>query len=214
MTNFFEPPPPRPEPEFLEQPQQPWYGPPQNVIGAGLALDLLLARTPDAALSLERFAVYPSGFRFSLVIRGRTEDIGWQFEENFTRAWRRGRNRSRTEIPPERLRFGIQFADGSKATNLHFSHVEPGETPAGPVLNEGGGGGGGRRWDHDYWVWPLPVPGSLAFACEWPALMIQFTRVEIDAGRILEAVPRAQVLWPDDETGSDGGSAWTSLGPV
>lgn len=211
MTNFFEPPPPPPEPELVESPQ-PWWGPPLNVIGAGVALDVLLTRTEDTAVSLERFISYPSGFGFTLVVRGRTEEAGWRIDESMSESWRHQRNR--VEIPPERLRFGIQFADGSKATNLYFSHAQQGESPTAPVLQQRGGGGGGGRWEQDYWVWPLPVPGQLGFACEWPSQGIPFTRVEMDAGRILEAVTRAQPLWPDEDPGSEGGNAWTSLGPV
>src|SRR5919108_3279176 len=204
MTDFFEAPPRPPEPEFVEPPQQPWWGPPINVLGASLALDLLLARSEDAAVSLERFAAYPSGFGFSLMIRGRTEQSGWQFDESLSGPWRHRPDRA--DLQSERLRFGIQFADGSKATNLYLTHAEPGDTPAAPVLQERGGGGGGRRWDQDYWVWPLPPPGPRAFVTEWPSQQIPLTRVEIDAELILEAVSRAQVLWEEREPGPSTGS--------
>jgi hypothetical protein len=179
------------------------------VIGAGVALDLLLARTPDIAVSLERFAAYPSGFRFSLVIQSRTELSGWDVDDALSRQWRPSLRRDSEEIPPERLRFGVQFPDGSKATNVRFPIIEPGDRPTGPILHEGGGGGGGGRWDHDYWVWPLPTPGKLLFACEWPIQGLPLTKVEVDAGRILDAVPRSQILWPE-ERGTEGGAAGAS----
>jgi hypothetical protein len=34
--------------------------------------------------------------------------------------------------------------------------------------------------------------------CEWPARGIAESRVEIDAGSILEAAGRAVTLWPDN----------------
>jgi hypothetical protein len=49
----------------------------------------------------------------------------------------------------------------------------------------------------DVWVWGLPPPGPLAFVCEWPARGIPETRVEIDAGLVLEAAGRAVAIWPD-----------------
>lgn len=199
MTDFW-PPPQLPEPQ--RSVRQPWFGPPEGVIGAGVALDLLLARTPDVAVSLERFAAYPSGFRFSLVIQSRTELTGWDVDDALSRQWRPSSRRNSREIPPERLRFGVQFADGSKATNLRFRNIEPGDPPTGPILHEGGGGGGGGRWDHDFWVWPLPIRGQLLFACEWPIQRIPLTKVEVDAGRILDAVSRSHVLWPE-ERGSE-----------
>lgn len=60
-----------------------------------------------------------------------------------------------------------------------------------------GGGGGGGNWSQTYWVWPLPPPGSLVLACEWPALDIPLTRCEIDAQPIREAATRAQVVFSD-----------------
>jgi hypothetical protein len=72
-----------------------------------------------------------------------------------------------------------------------------------------GGGGGGRRWDQDYWVSPLPPRGDLTFACEWPAKGVSFRRVDIDAGEILEAVPRAQNLWPEGTTVPENWGGWT-----
>ena len=45
---------------------------------------------------------------------------------------------------------------------------------------------------------PRRPPGSLTFACEWPALGIPLTRVEIDAALVRRAADRAQLLWPDD----------------
>jgi hypothetical protein len=47
------------------------------------------------------------------------------------------------------------------------------------------------------WVWGLPPPGQLAFVCEWPARNIPETRVEIEAGLVLEAASRAVPIWPD-----------------
>jgi hypothetical protein len=43
-------------------------------------------------------------------------------------------------------------------------------------------------------VWPLPPPGPLVFACEWPAAGMALTRHEIDAQPILDAAGRTQVI--------------------
>jgi hypothetical protein len=102
-------------------------------------------------------------------------------------------------VPDEFLRFGVQFADGRKATNLDwpaFGHEE--REPDPPVLAQGGGGGGGQFWDEERWVWPLPPAGPLAFVCEWPGRGIAESRMEPDARLILEAAGRAVTLWPDD----------------
>src|SRR5438045_3665658 len=84
------------------------------------------------------------------------------------------------EIPPEMLRLGIQFANGSKATNTAGVNHDP-DTPAGPVMHAGGGGGGGGNWRQTQWVCPLPPPGPVVFVCEWPAMEIPISRSELDA---------------------------------
>ncbi|HTA34213.1 MAG TPA: hypothetical protein VK721_12390, partial [Solirubrobacteraceae bacterium] len=102
------------------------------------------------------------------------------------------------EMAPERLRFGLRFADGRKATNV--GGLAPGgrgeARPDGAVLVARGGSGGEKRWDQRLWVWPLPPPGELLFACEWPAQEIALTTAALDAGVILSAAARACVLWP------------------
>jgi hypothetical protein len=107
---------------------------------------------------------------------------------------------AKRELPPDLLRFGVEFADGGRATSLDLyvlSPHDPAGAPKPPVLWPCGGGGGGGRWGHDVWVWPLPPAGPLTFACEWPALGIPFSRAVIDAGRIHDAACRAHLLWPD-----------------
>ena len=115
------------------------------------------------------------------------------------------------------LRFGIEFADGSKATNTadqplvnlargttHTSIGSPASnappTPEGPVLQMGGGGGGAGNWRQNIWVWPLPPPGRLTFVCQWPQAGVELTRRDIEAQLILDAATRARVLFatPDE----------------
>jgi hypothetical protein len=109
----------------------------------------------------------------------------------------RGRRGTADGIPPEVLRIGVQFSDGSKATNTGgFHHGR--HAPAGPVMHPRGGGGGGGRWSQTQWVWPLPPPGPLTLVCEWPAMGIAVTRSELDAKPILDAAARAQVIFSDD----------------
>lgn len=84
--------------------------------------------------------------------------------------------------------------------------ARPGEEerePSGPVLTAGGGGGGPGQWDSEFWLWPLPPPGQLTFAVEWPKQEIELTMQEADAGLILEASKKSEVLWPYE--GAQGG---------
>ena len=206
--SFFEPPAPRPaEPGWAAVP---WHGPPDNAIGAPVAVRLVLARTDAAAVLVNGLTAFQAGFELELAIRRRTyppEHDHWA-----SRMPLEMHRASAGELPDDLLRFGIEFSDGRKVTTLD-SFPGP-DAPAGasadrPVLLPQGGGGDGRRWDQRYWVWPLPPPGPLAFVCEWPALGIEVTRLEIDAQLVLDAAGRAEVLWPD-EPRPPGAIGWTS----
>ncbi|MGH2686811.1 MAG: hypothetical protein ACRDJP_15200, partial [Actinomycetota bacterium] len=64
MTEDFfgsPPPPPEPEPEEEESPPKPWYGPPENVLGGTVALDLVLATTDEVAVAITSVTAYPEG---------------------------------------------------------------------------------------------------------------------------------------------------------
>jgi hypothetical protein len=54
------------------------------------------------------------------------------------------------------------------------------------MLYQTHGGGDDGAWHFHQWLWGLPPPGPLAFACEWPAHQIPRSEVEIDAGLVLE----------------------------
>lgn len=183
-------------------------GPPENVLGAAVALRLLLARTPNVAVAITDAVVYPAGFELTLAVR--TRNVAGPLHDVDFHLPRARRRRDDAEIPPEFLRFGIQFSDGAKATNFGRGALgAPGDAPPSrPLLWQRGGRGGARSWEWRYWVWPLPPPGPLAFVCEWPAEGIPLTRKEIDAAAILEAAEQVETLWEDE--GDEGD--WTEVG--
>jgi hypothetical protein len=207
-VSFFEPPPPPPEPEEHRQPA--WIGPPENVLPASFPLSLTLAQTDAVAIAVEAALAYRNGFTFRFVlVRRKAVDVpsGDPFH-----GWRRTRG---GEIADDALRFGIQFADGAKATVFDaFRWYGSEEAPEGPVLMQRGGSGGGRTWEFGFWVWPLPPEGPLAFVIEWPAEGIELTRHEIDASVIRNAAAQAEMLWPDDDErpGGAGTGSFTQIG--
>jgi hypothetical protein len=66
------------------------------------------------------------------------------------------------------------------------------------VLVQRGGSGAGRGWDLEFWVWPLPPEGPLAFVCEWPFEGLELQRKEIDAAVIRDAAAKARQLWSQE----------------
>jgi hypothetical protein len=207
---FDESRPPRHEPEEEPAPA-PWFEAPQGWLGGVVAAQLLIARSDTAAVYLSRVVAYPSGCELTIdaLTRGRRRG-GYAFELMPDR-W--PGDDDDDEPPAELLRYGVEFADGRRATSM--SGMDFGSTSfaldagAGDqeapdperdiVLTLGGGGGGDRHSRQECWVWPLPPEGALALVCEWPAFEIPETRVELDAGLIRTAAERAQEIWPSSE---------------
>lgn len=194
---FFERPPPR-EPEE-ELPVPPWFEPPWGVIGGAVAESFFLARNDRVAVGITAMLAFPTGIQLTVLSFSRDRFVRLDPDPY---EWRAAATKG---LPDEMLRFGVQFPDGSKATTTGAEPFDETE-PSGPVLQALRGGGGNGEWSQDYWVWPLPPPGRLAFVCEWPAHGIELTRVEIDADRIREAAGRAERAWPDDDAPGSGGS--------
>jgi hypothetical protein len=163
------------------------FGPPEAVLPGVVPVEAVIGRTDDVAVCVGRIAAYPEGFQLELMTHARIDlDL-----DPFDFGYRR-RGRGDGELDPELLRFGIEFADGRKATNVEGLHVAPDDELA---LVESAGGGGGGSWHQGYWVPELPPEGPLAFVAEWPAAGLALTRMEIDAAPIREAAGRSQVLW-------------------
>jgi hypothetical protein len=214
VPSFFEPPeaPDEPPQPPVTPPRRVWHGPPGGVAGRAVALNLVIGRSAKAAVWIPWVTVYPEIFEFQLeVYQPNGEMFGdWYW---YKRLHSPGGSRGTDgELAPELFRFGFQFSDGSKATNLNPAagprdHETP---PASPILGGGGGGGGGDgaggyRWQYSYWVWPLPPEGPLAFVCEWPIADIPETRSEVDSALIRDAAAEAVPLWPGSEAPSDSG---------
>jgi hypothetical protein len=162
---------------------------------------LVLARTDDTAVGLTDVRGYPNGFMFMLRLRWGPaadphEDVPWPFPTLGSPDPLDGE-----PFPGELLRFGMQFADGRRVTNMdHYPFIPEDLVAEQPVLVEAGIGGEGGRlgrgasWDLELAVQPLPPPGPLAFVCAWPGRGVPESRVEIDARLILDAFPELSHL--------------------
>jgi hypothetical protein len=188
-VTFFEL-PNLPEPD--EPPTQPvWAAPPDDEAGMVVPLNLLLTWSEEVAVRLLSATVFSTGFELATAVR--TSEPIEALHESFGLHYRR---RKSAELEPGFFRFGLEFADGRKATNLGYPGSALRGDPSQPVLVPRGSGGGHRRWDGDWWVWPLPPAGPLSVVCEWPAYGIALTRQEFDAGVLLGAAAKVEQLWP------------------
>lgn len=202
--HFFERPAPVEDPE-PRPPQPPWAGPPYGVLPGTVALEVVLAASQRAAVYLGRCAAYQTGVE--LDVRVLVAPDAEELDPSLNGIYHRPGGSSTYE---SMLRFGIEFADGRKVSNVAGPSYGPGE-PDGPVLWGMGGGGGGGRWHQDFWVWPLPPAGPVSFVCEWPAAEIALTRVDIDGQLLIDAAGRAREMFPNSATSQPGGT-WSSFG--
>jgi hypothetical protein len=183
-----------------------WHRQRTEVLPGVAPVALLLARTDDTAVAVTDVRGYPNGFVFLLRLRwdhvaDPDEQPPWPVPMSGSPSPLDG-----DPFPDELLRFGVGFADGRRVTNMDGYPYVPEELPPDqPVLIEGGGlgseGGGlgrGASWDLDQAVQPLPPPGPLAFVCAWPGRGIPETRVEIDAGLILDATAAARPFFASE----------------
>src|SRR5262245_47239719 len=129
---------------------------PDVALAGVVAVELLLARTPDTAVAVSGISAYPQGFRvlFSAVSR-------------------------EAALPDEPPQLDIRYACGRRAYRTLESAT------IGPL-----------RYDMACWVWPLPPPGPVVFACCWPAGAVPESLAAIDAQAILAAAARSVRLWP------------------
>jgi hypothetical protein len=175
-----------------------WRRQRMNILPGVAPVSLLLVRTDDTAVGLTDVRGYPSGFVFLLRLRWGPvadpyEEVEWPFP-----TWGTPDPLDDETFPDELLRFGVQFADGRRVTNMdRYPFVLEDLPPDQPVLVEAGVGGEGGHlgrgasWDLELAVQPLPPPGPLAFVCAWPGRGIPESRVEIDARLVLDAAAAA-----------------------
>jgi hypothetical protein len=211
VSDFFEFPEPEPEPKATHRrAAPPWMSAPRGSLPGVIAAELVLARNERVAVAVTGLGAYPVGFEFDLVVLASDPDEDELDPMIFGPVRRPGRRNA--DERRDMLRFGIQFADGTKATNLADRTAwQRDEAPTAPVLRSGGGHGGGGEWSQRMWVWPLPPPGKLAFVCEWPAAGIELTRADLDTQLLIEAAARSARIF-EDAGGGGGTVSITSTG--
>lgn len=167
---------------------------PDREFGVAVALNKTLFHTDRVAAAIPSVTVFSHGFRVGMVIMARDDDLGRpQFMYGFAGASIRHLDES-GQLLPSVLRFGIEFADGRRATNL--DRMADRESMRRLALIHRGGGGGVGMWEHNFFVTALPPPGVTQFVVEWPQEGVAETRIDIDTESVVRAAAAASVLWP------------------
>lgn len=196
VSDFFPDPPDAPEEPDDDQPQPVWLNPPDDVLPGVVPVELIIGRSAQAVVMLTGMRAFTTGVAMTLSVRTRErtrrfslndEVFDGPYRHDQDEAWRR-----------DRFKWGFEFADGQRVTNVDPwwpGRAESSSSPHHPVLSGGGGGGGDRSIDRGYWLWPLPPAGVLKVVCQWPHLGIELTTSQIDADQVVAAAKRAQPIW-------------------
>jgi len=199
MSAFFEAPPPQPRTEPGEPRLPVWFQAPRGQLPCAIPLGEIIARNDKAVVGVAGGLAYTTGFELSFYVF--TPDAT-PVESGFERGPFDRMGLDRGELPPEFLRLGLEYADGSKSMNTNPPHLpdddEDNEDQTKPTMRPQRGKGWHREWQQDFWCWPLPASGALQLICEWPAMEIGLTRFEVDAQLILDASEQAQEIISSD----------------
>jgi hypothetical protein len=164
-------------------------------IGGTVPLQLVVARSEDAVVVVTHITVFPSGFEFRLGAHLREwpklRGPGGRRVDVF------GPDRHGGELPDWVFRFGIEWPDEGRATNLDEGDWWCPEERPPHGLSQGSSSSGGRDLRASYWAWPTPLDGELALICEWPAFGIPETHLAVPASAFAAALENAERLWPD-----------------
>ena len=180
--------------------QAPWMGPSEDELGVVVQLGLVIGRSENGVVALRHATVFGEGVAFDVVALAR----GLRKAQS-SRLLHEQHMFDPEEGPSDAfLRVGMELPDGRRVSNLggrraRFASIE--KQPDGPVFFEHGGGGGsggdGRvRIQPAFWLWPLPGEGSIQVFCEWPAVEIPLSSVELVVAPLVEARSRVLPLWP------------------
>lgn len=163
---------------------------PENEVPASVAIDAVLARTEDLVVFMSGARVFSNGVDLTLEVRLRQVDASGR---HVLGAAVHGHGPG----SGDRLLFGVEFADGRRASTLGRDLRPPTEdTEDEPRLWPGGGGGGSRSMQLQLFLSPLPPPGDFTVVCAWPDRDLPETTTVLSADQLLEAASRVRVLWP------------------
>jgi hypothetical protein len=181
-----------------EHVQPAWLGPPEDELGVATPLTVVLGRSERGAVALVMATSYTTGLTLSFVAQARDLDrraAHALFHEQHPYG------SGEEDLPDGFLRLGVELPGGAKASNIGGRRPFGNDDREGPVFIHRSGGSGSSGHDrvtmnHEYWVWPLPEPGTIQVSCEWPLAGIALSTVEIDGAVLVEAARRVLPLWP------------------
>ena len=169
-------------------------------LGGVVPVEEFVGRNDSGAVAIRRIVAYPEGFELEVVawLRARRRGRGRRFGPQIDLTpFAFGRNDD--ELSDDLVRFGIEFPDGAKVTNLDDTwRVSPDATEPMHGLESRAGSGSELEQSQEFYVWPLPGAGTVRFVCEWPGVGLGESSLELDGALFEDAASRARPVWADD----------------
>jgi hypothetical protein len=167
-------------------------------VGGVVPLELVVAKSDMAAITVESLTVFPDGFSF--ILHGslhRFTDpsnrlVAWH-DQSMGRGTEAGK-----PVPPDFLRVGLVWPGGVRVTNLDRWGLGAEVSKAAYGFEVDHSSSSGRKRTDEYWAWPVPKDGILTIVVSWPAFRIQETKVEVEASLLASAAHRAHPVWSED----------------
>lgn len=194
---------PRPSAPRFEPP--PWAAPPSYELPAVVHVGKFLHHSPAMVMALRSAEVFSTGCSFNLswiIRRGEEDEDDWADKHSLF--FQPGMRLRRGTVPFSGLMFGVQFADGSKAsTGARGPHGFMGSTgepePPTLVLNNGGGSGAPDELagSGTLWLWPLPPAGDLRLVAQWIDFGMEESSITLAGGQLRQAAAGVQRFWPE-----------------
>ncbi|NRQ38193.1 hypothetical protein HII36_41145 [Nonomuraea sp. NN258] len=208
---FFEPPPAEDESARPAKPEwPPWSAPPSDEMGAVIVSRLVLARTPNVAIVVPTIQAFSTGCLINADVVTRRHSLSPDDFQSLQMAvfpHMVAGVKADQPLPDRLLRFGVRFADGTKATTVgqRLDRTRlPQDPPPGPHLSMLLPSMSMRSGDDDaavltwgLWLWPSPPRERFELAVEWPAGGVELSIVELDGAAIADAAQRAVSYWAE-----------------
>jgi hypothetical protein len=166
-------------------------------VGGVVPRQVILGRSDAAAVTVSDISVDPDGFDFRINAfvrrppkrnRARRLPSAYDFQPYLD-----------DRLTDNVLRYGIEWPDGVRATNLDENRLPPDATRPTHLLTDSGSGGneGSYMWECRARPSPSSTAGTVTFVCEWPGLGIHETRFAVPAAEFVAAAEQAEPIWPD-----------------
>lgn len=167
--------------------------PPGDMLGGWVGICEVLGASSAATVSVIITRAYATGFEFTVETRvtpgsGYDASLFSSFYSDDAAEVPEG------EPPGERLRVGLEFPSGARTSTLPWSVQQQSQDALVPVLWMTGGGSTSKVFTVEFWISPLPSPGSVRFVIEWPLMNIPEQDLVVPCASILQAAGKARLL--------------------